>query len=146
TIMPTYKPRLTRNEEARYLQVAQDIAAAGSRVDIPQRWLENARCLRVTVARSPESLIYQLSPVKVLYVLRLHLLPERSVTLQEFEITTAWDLDVSSCYPDGRDLYRFAPGLDFEFKEVLNHRIEKGLRLRRGDIQEGWLLAMGFKL
>ena len=31
--MPTYKPKLTHREQARYLEVAQDLAAAGVRID-----------------------------------------------------------------------------------------------------------------
>jgi hypothetical protein len=143
--MPNYKERLTRKEAARYLEVAQDHAAAGARLDIPSEWARADRFLHLSLAPSPESLIYQLSPSKVLYVLRLRLVPERSTTVQEFEITTAWDRDVIPCYPDGHSLYQFASGLDFEFKEVLNHRIENFLRLRRGEIQEGFLLAMGLK-
>jgi hypothetical protein len=40
---------------------------------------------------------------------------------------------------------RFAPGLDFDVKEVLNDRIDRDLHFRRGDVREGWLLAMGYK-
>jgi hypothetical protein len=40
--------------------------AAGTRVDIPHEWQENARFLRVTIAGSPESLTTQLSPTIVL--------------------------------------------------------------------------------
>ena len=128
--MPTYKLRLTGNEKSRYLQVAQEMVSVGAKLDIPTDWLENARSLRLAVARSPESMIHQLSPSSVLYVLRLNVLAERSVTVQEFEIATTWDSDIFSCYPDGHGLYRFAPGLDFDFREVLNHRIENLLRTR----------------
>jgi hypothetical protein len=143
--MPTYKPKLTRREQAKYLSIARELEAAGTRFEIPDEWQENNRFLHVTIAGSPESLITQLSPTIVLYALRIRLLAERSVTLQEFEVVTCWDPDVFSCYPQGRTPYRFAPGLDFEVKEVLNDRIERDLRFRRGDIQEGWLLAMGNK-
>ncbi len=47
--------------------------------------------------------------------------------------------------PTYKPPYRFAPGLDFDFDQVLNHRIESFLRFRRGDIRDGWLLAMGSK-
>jgi hypothetical protein len=143
--MPTYKPKLTRREQAKYLSMAKELEAAGTRVDIPEEWQENARFLHVTLAGSPESLITQLSPTIVLYALRVRLLAERSVTLQEFEVVTRWDPGVFSCYPEGRIPYRFAPGLDFDVKEVLNDRIERDLRFRRGDLREGWLLAMGYK-
>ena len=86
------------------------MVSAGAKLDIPKEWLDNTRCLRLTVARSPDSMIHQLSPSSVLYVLRLKVVAQRSVTVQEFEITAAWDPGIFSCYPDGRGLYRFAPG------------------------------------
>jgi hypothetical protein len=143
--MPTYKPELTSREQGKYLSIARELQAAGTKVDIPDEWQENARFLRVTFAGAPESLITQLSPMIVLYAFRVRILAEHSVTLQEFEVVTRWDPDVYSCYPQGRVPYRFAPGLDFDAKEVLNDRIERDLRFRRGDILEGWLLAMGNK-
>ncbi len=143
--MPIYKPQLTRSEQARYLKVALELAAAGVKLDIPDEWRENERFLRITIAGSPESLITQLSPSKVLYVFRVRLLAERSGTVQGFEVETCWDQGVFPCYPEGRPPYRFGPGLDFDFDEVLNHRIESLLRFRRGDVREGLLLAMGYK-
>lgn len=68
--MPTYKPRLTHREQARYLEVARDLAAAGAGIDIPPQCIEEACCLRLTIAPSPESMIFQLSPSTVLYVFR----------------------------------------------------------------------------
>jgi hypothetical protein len=141
--MPTYKPELTSREQGKYLSIARELQAAGARVDIPDEWQENARFLRVTIAGSPESLITQLSPSIVLYAFRVRLLAEHGGRLQEFEVATCWDPGISPSYAEGRTPYRFAPGLDFSVKEVLNDRIESGLRFRRGDVQEGWLLAMG---
>jgi hypothetical protein len=143
--MPIYKPKLTSREEAKYLSIARELKAAGTEIDIPGEWLENARLLRVTIAGSPESLITQISPTIVLYALRVRLLAEHGVTLQEFEVGTRWDPGIFSCYSQGRTPYRFGPGLDFDVKEVLNDRIERDLRFRRGDMREGWLLAMGNK-
>jgi hypothetical protein len=143
--MPTYKPELTPREQQKYLSIARELEAAGTRVDIPHEWQENALSLRITIAGSPESLITQLAPSIVLYALRVRFLAERSVTLQEFEVVTHWDTGVFSCYPQGHAPYRFARGLDFDVKEVLNDRIERNFRFRRGDLQEGWLLAMGNK-
>jgi hypothetical protein len=143
--MPTYKPELTPREQRKYLSIARELEAAGTRVDIPDEWRENERFLRITIAGSPESLITQFSPSKVLYAFRVRLLAERSGIVQGFEVETCWDHGVFSCYPEGRPPYRFGPGLDFDFDEVLNHRIESLLRFRRGDVREGWLLAMGNK-
>ena len=60
--MPTYKPELTSKEQAKYLSIARELEAAGTRVDIPDGWQQNARFLRVTIAGSPESILTQLSP------------------------------------------------------------------------------------
>jgi hypothetical protein len=143
--MPTYKPELTPSEQAKYLSIAMEQKAAGTKVNIPHEWQEKARFLRVTIAGSPESLITQISPTIVLYAFRVRLLAERGVTLQAFEVGTSWDADISACYPEGRTPYRFASGLEFNVKEVLNDRIEHDLRFRRGEVRAGWLLAMGNK-
>ncbi len=143
--MPKYKPELSPSEQAEYLSIGSELAAAGTRVDIPDEWKENAHFLHITIADSPESLITQISPTLVLYALRVRIIAERSVTLQEFDVVTHWDPNIFPCYAQGRTPYRFAPGLDFDMKEVLNDRIEHNLRFRREDIREGWLLAMGNK-
>ena len=111
--MPIYKPQLNRSEQARYLKVALELAAAGVKLDIPDEWRENERFLHITIAGSPESLITQLSPSKVLYAFRVRLLAERGGTVQGFEVETCWDQGVFPCYPEGRPPYRFGPGLDF---------------------------------
>ena len=131
--MPIYKPRLTRSERAKYLPVAEDLLARGVELDIPDEWRYSARALRIMIAGPPASSIYQLASGLVVYAARVKLLAERgSFILQDFQITPAWDCDVFPCGPEGGTTYRFAPGLEFEWNEVLNHRIENDLRLRRG--------------
>ena len=142
--MPIRKSRLSREEERQCLASLRDRQARGFNVVIPRR-LERACGLDIIIAGSPESLITQLSPTIVLYALRVRLLAEHSVNLQHFEVAASWDPDIFPCYPKGRTPYRFAPGLEFNVKEVLNDRIERDLRFRRGDVREGWLLAMGNK-
>jgi len=62
------------------------------------------------------------------------------IILEDFEITPAWDRDVYPCGSEGGS-YR----LQYDWNEVLNHRIENRLRFRRGDLADGWLLATGSK-
>jgi len=140
--MPIRRSHLSQEERREVLASLRDRQARGFKVVIPG-WLEWPRSLDIITAGSPESLIIQLSPSIVLYIFRVRLVAERSVTLQEFEVATRWDPGVFPCYAEGHTPYRFAPGLDFDVKEVLNDRIERGLHFRRGDIREGWLLAMG---
>ena len=142
--MPIRKSRLSREEERQYLASLRDRQARGFNVVIP-RQLERACVLDVIIAGSPESLITQLSATIVLYALRVRLVAERSVTVTEFEVAASWDPGIFPCYARGRTPYRFAPGVEFNLKEVLNDRIENALKFRRGDVREGWLLAMGNK-
>jgi hypothetical protein len=53
--MPTYKPRLTRSEQLKYLTVAQELSAGGIELDIPEEWLGNARPLRIMIGGPPAS-------------------------------------------------------------------------------------------
>ena len=145
--MPTYKPRLTRTEQAKYLAVARELLGAGVTLTIPDEWCDNASRLQILIDGPPASSIYQLASGLVVYAVHVRILTERGpVILQDFQIIPAWDSGTWECSPEKRTGYRFAPGLDYEWNEVLNHRIMNLLRLsRRGDMHEGWLLAMGYK-
>jgi hypothetical protein len=132
--MPIYKPRLTRSEQAKYLRVAQELLAAGVELNIPDEWSDNARALRITIGGPPASSIYQLASGLVVYAVYVIILAERGgVILQDFQIMPAWDPAVSECGPEKETGYRFATGLDYEWNDVLNHRIVNLLRLSRPD-------------
>jgi hypothetical protein len=145
--MPIYKPRLTRTEQAKYLAVARELVGAGVTLRIPDEWCDNASRLQILIDGPPASSIYQLASGLVVYAVHVRILAERgAVILQDFQIIPAWDSGICECSPEKGTGYRFAPGLDYEWNEVLNHRIVNLLRFsRRGDMQEGWLLAMGYK-
>jgi len=145
--IPIYKPRLTRSEQAKYLRVAQELLAAGVELNIPDEWSDNARALRITIGGPPASSIYQLASGLVVYAVYVIILAERGgVILRDFQIMPAWDPAVSECGPEKATGYRFATGLDYEWNDVLNHRIVNLLRLSRpGDMREGWLLGTGCK-
>ncbi len=144
--MPTYKPRLNRWEQAKYLQVAEKLSSGRVPIDIPDEWRDQAPALRIEIAGPPASFIYQLHEHLVVYVFRVRLFAESgSFILQDVQITPPWDRDVIYCGLEPGTNYRFAPGLEFEWEEVLNHEIENNLRLRRGHMREGWLLATGNK-
>ena len=143
--MPIFKPRLTRREQAKYLAVAEELLAGGIALEIPDEWRDNARALHIEIGGPPASSIYQLASGIVVYVVRAKLVAERGgIILEDFEITPAWDRDVYPCGSEGGS-YRLAAGLQYDWDEVLNHRIENRLRFRRGDLADGWLLATGSK-
>lgn len=99
--MPIYKPKLTWSEQANYFRVAQELIAAGVKVDIPDEWHQNACPLRILIGGPPASSIYQLSGRLVLYVVRVNLSAERGgLIIRDFDITPRWDRDVFPCYTE----------------------------------------------
>jgi hypothetical protein len=141
TIMPTYKARLTRREQAKYLAVARELAATGIQLQIPDEW----QALQILIGGPPESYIHQLGNGLVVYSLWVSMVAERGgIILRDFQIATAWDSDIFPCGSEDGTQYRCADGCDHDGRDVLNHRIENNLRFSQcGDIREGWLLAMG---
>ena len=144
--MPILKPRLTPREQGKYLRVAEELLGGGLALEIPDEWRDSTRALRIEIGGAPASSICQLAGGIVVYVVRMKLVAERGgVILEDFQIKPAWDPDVFASVSQEGTNYRLAPGHHYDWSEVLNHRIEKRLRLRRGDLADGWLLATGTK-
>jgi hypothetical protein len=138
--MPFHRTRLTRRQELEFLAAAEDLRSLGVPIDIPEEWRRQANFVDVSI--SPASTIYELGRGKTLYALRVRLVSTSpNLLLNQFDIAPFWDSGVL-CELD--DDYRFARGLDFDAKQVLNSRFDQGLRFRfNGDRVEGWLLGMG---
>ena len=143
--MPIYKSRLTRTEQEDYLVLAQQLLAQGVELEIPDEWEMWSRKLDISI-HPVHSSIYEVRRGITIYAVYVRLVSRDSnLTIEEFEIAPPWDHGVIACYA-ARDRYRFATSLDFEYEEVLNHRIEDLLRFhRRGDRAEGWILGSGMR-
>jgi len=71
-------------------------------------------------------------------------LQNNSVLADEFEITPAWDDDITAISTE-EETYRVG-GLNFHRSEVLNHRLEAPIRFPHiGYRIEGWLFAQGIR-
>jgi hypothetical protein len=145
--MPIRKARLSRAEEARYLAAAQQLQAAELGCEIPGAWLENSRALDIMVNPPHENFLRELRYGQVGYAVFVRLIARRGgLILEDFLIASGWDSDLIPLRAKEKDLYCFTPSFDFVWDEVLNHRIENRLRFHhRGDMAEGWLLAIGHK-
>lgn len=145
--MPIRKARLSRAEEARYLAAAQELQAAELGCEIPGAWLENSRALDIMVNPPHENFLRELRNGQVGYAVFVRLIARRGGSiLEDFVIASEWDSDLIPLRAKEKELYRFTPSFDFVWDEVLNHRIEDGLRFnRRGDMAKGWLLATGYQ-
>ena len=67
--------------------------------------------------------------------------------LDDCRIMSPWDFESIVLCQSEKGLYRVGSAFEFTEGDVLNHRIESGLRFhRRGDVFEGWVVASGLKL
>lgn len=146
--MPVRKARLSRAEGARHLAALQELQAAGREVTIPEESLENSDALDIVLAPRHENILRELPNGRTCYAIFARQLSRRGgLILESFEIASEWDSDlIIPLRAEEKKPYRFARAFDFPWHEVLNHRIENGLRFHhRGDLAEGWLLAIGYR-
>jgi len=138
--MPFHRNRLTRSELLDFAAAAVELRSLGVAIDVPEEWRRSANFVDVSI--SPASTIYELGRGKTLYAVRVRLVSTSpNLVLNQFDIAPFWDSGVL-CELD--ENYRFAPGVEFDAKQVLNSRFDQGLRFRfNGDRVEGWLLGMG---
>jgi hypothetical protein len=142
--MPVRKNYLTRSEQEAYLQAAQELCAQRVPIYTPEEWEKHSRCFEISIA--PVSTIDVRRPGVTYYTIYIQCtaLQNNSAIVDEFEITAAWDDDITAISSE-EESYRFG-GLDFARSEVLNHRLEARIRFPHiGDRIEGWLLAQGIR-
>lgn len=136
--------RLTRTEERQYLAHATILQQEGISLEIPKEWKEHAYPLEISVAPPPVSEVFERSRGGLSYSVYLRLLSKARCMIEQVAITVAWDdriilESLDQRYPVG--VYGYPP---VSWKEVLNSRIEGGLKFARsGEVVEGFLLARG---
>jgi len=145
--MPARKVRLSRAEQARYLVAAQQLRDAGLPCEIPELSLATSYPLDIVVAPPHENTLRELPNGSVVYAVYARLLARRGGSiLESFEIASEWDSALVPLCAKKNGLYSFESAVNFVWGEVLNHRIENGLRFHgRGDLAEGQLLAIGHR-
>jgi len=144
--MPVRRTRLSAAQQARYLGRAQELIAAGIDCEIPDDWLKNVRSLEISVAPPEGNLLCELPAGGTVYAVTVQLLGLRgNLILEDFTIASEWDSELVALRANGENFYGVGAAFEFTEREVLNHRIEKGIHFRRGDVAEGWVLARGYK-
>ena len=145
--MPVKRPQLTRQEQTRYLECAKELQAAGLEIKIPDDWQENSRTLDIFVAPLEGNLLCELSTGVTACAIHVELISLRSnLILKDPRIASDWDSELILLCGDRKGLYRAGAAFQFSAADVLNHRIQNGLRFhRRGDVAEGWIVATSSK-
>jgi hypothetical protein len=141
--MPEKRTRLIRAQQAKYLERAQELQAAGVDCEIPIAWEENGRSLDIFVAPHEGNILCELSNGITACAIGVDILAlTGNLILKEFSIVSEWGSEFIALCPNAKGLFRVGSAFEFAELETLNHRIENGLRFsRRGDAAAGWLLA-----
>jgi hypothetical protein len=144
--MPIKKARLSRKEQARHLVRVQELQAMGLDCEIPNELQDkNFHDLDIFVAPFEGNILCELSLGVTAYAIWVKLIALRSnVRLENCRIVSLWESESIVLCQSQRGLYRVGSACLFTEAEVLNQRIENGLRFHhRGDVAEGWLVASG---
>jgi hypothetical protein len=145
--MPIRIQRLSRREEAEHLICLQQMQAEGIDVEIPERWLEQARSLDVFVAGGPATVIFDLPGGGAAFAIWVRLVARRRVTILDCAMTTAWDdqIVLQGFFDDRTPLCRLGR-LEYPRSEVLNQRVMNSLKFHGyDDTVEGVILFTGLK-
>jgi hypothetical protein len=143
--MPIHKPRNSREQEAVYLDRLRQLQAEGIDVEIPEEWSQRDRALKIIVAPPAASSVCESRTGSIIYIVLVRLVPRSGLLLTDSDINTRWDNQiVLESFHDQSPVCRFGSA-EFCRREVLNHRIENGLRLSRGEMVEGYILARGLQ-
>ena len=145
--MAARKFHLTRAEEARYLARAQELQVAGVDCEIPDVWLRKSHCFDVFVAPREGNILCELSTGLTAYAIWVRLVALRSGSiLEDVKIVPEWDSESILLSSECNGLYRVGDAVELTEREVLNRRIEDGLRFYRpGDVAEGWIVGSSLK-
>jgi len=147
--MPIRKTRLNQVERNEHLNALKLLASVGADIDDAQ--LTVPECCGVMISQCGSELnhkIFNLYQVRSGIIVEVRLVAARTgITITDCTLVLPWESNPSlylDSVSDGSRYYRPAKGLEFERDDVLNHRImEGGLRLRRGELLEGLLIATG---
>jgi len=142
--MPIRKPRVSREKAAIYSGCLRQLRDEGLDLEILDEWLEHSRALDIVLAGPEESTVFETPTGGIVYAVLAYLIALRTVTLTDWDLCTDYDDQIVPC-SNGRDTVYRLGGQEYLRSEVLNQQIEAGLRLSRGQIVEGWLLATGLR-
>jgi hypothetical protein len=143
--MPMRKTRLSKQETAKYLACAGELRDAGLIAETPLEWKGNSGSLDIQVAPPPDSVVSVLANGIACYAILVRLLSRSSLTLQDCQITSSVDDQIALDSFDGQEQVVDFGGHLYQRSDILNRRLESGLRVGCGQVVEGWILALGLR-
>jgi hypothetical protein len=136
--------KLTSRDRFAVLKRAKGMRDAGINIDIPEEWRDCAQLIIETGEYNSEVFDTR-GGGSAAYALAVRLIPQKSITLLDYRITTPWDDEIVLANPPVIGQFYLHGGKEFSKESVLNSRLEKSLLLRAGQVVEGTILACGLK-
>jgi hypothetical protein len=142
--MPIRRLKLTKAEQIQDRARAEQLRASGVEIEISEGPKEQDRALEIVLAPPMDCTLYEFKSGMIGFAIRVRLSARTGMTIADCDISTKWDNQiVLQSYPN--DLICNLGNVQFERGEVLNHRIESGLQLRRNQLVEGYVLGTGLQ-
>jgi hypothetical protein len=143
--MPVRQARLSREKQAIYVASLRQLQEEGRDVEIPEEWEENGERHSIDIVLSSHSVVFETACGGIKFAVQMRITALRSgLTCVDCDISTAWDDQIVAESDECDRIYRL-DRQEYRPHEVLNQKIENNLKLRRGEIVEGWILAGGLR-
>ena len=142
---------LTAREHVEYSLRTEQLVAIGFDVQVPQR-LSPAPDVDLEIGYAPDflNIVFDLAPWRVVLVTGIKLVARRSGIYinDDVQITLPWgghDFELWSVGDEEDRPCRLFRELCIDRNQVLNHRLEGGIRLQRGEVITGLLVAVALR-
>src|SRR5580704_8911406 len=128
--MPFMRRILSQAEGTEHLRRAEQLRASGVEIDIPKEWVENSRALDIVLAGPAENIVFETPNGGFVYAVLARWVAVRSgLIVVDWNLNTDYDDQIVPCSDSDRGtVYRLGRH-EYRRCEVLNERIEAGLRL-----------------
>ena len=149
--MPRTRWELTPHEQVEHISGLKELRALGIDVDVPKVH-SAAPDLDFEIGYGPPfyNVIFNSPHSGIVLLTGARIVARRSGICLDDNIEVSLPrggANFQLWYTDGvrEKPYRVAPELTLDWEEVLNHRLEQGIRLKQGRILEGLLLLIAFE-
>jgi hypothetical protein len=142
--MPIRRRTLTQAERKEYSVHAEQLRVSGVDLGVSEPWLERNHAFEILVAPPNVSTVCEFRGGKIGYAPFVRLVARSAFTIADCDISTEHDDQIVLESSRQGPLWLLG-NAEYRPNEVLNNRIENGLRLTRGQMVEGYILATGLQ-
>ena len=138
---------LSAREQIEHLARAEQLRAMGLDIAVPIRpSLVPVADFEIEYAPEFHNVILNI-PGRIVLATGARIVARRPILLEgNVDVRLPWNgPEFELLYPDANRPYRLVSELTFDREDVLNQRLQEGIRLQRGDVLEGMLLLVAYQ-